>query len=316
MPPNLELLPILSLATLIKSAESSIKYTYISSAFSKIEPFEKICASTSFNGPKVLISRWQFCDLVSGASDFGVYEVAKRFGWNFLFNQNLHAKVYLFDDIVFIGSANMTNRGLAGRPPAGNIEFCVKATENNEVLNWFDTLISSSVPVDDDLYNAILNDVLSYKEISDNRVPTRKGFSQQVNDIISKNKIQPALYLHDLPMSTTPNELMSLHSCEDAKIVHDIKMLGLPSMPTLDQVRKAFELSPGLTWLISVVGQEMYYGAITEKLHDVLCDEPKPYRKEVKEYLSNLLCWAQILFPERIVIDRPQHSQRIRILNL
>ena len=53
---------------------------------------------------------------------------------------------------------------------------------------------------------------------------------------------------------------------------------------------------------------------IYEKLHNALVEDPKPYRREVKELLSNLLSWVEELEMEEIVIDRPNYSQRIRIL--
>ena len=66
--------------------------------------------------------------------------------------------------------------------------------------------------------------------------------------------------------------------------------------------------------IASIERKCLYFGALTEKLHNALVEDPKPYRREVKELLSNLLSWVEELEMEEIVIDRPNYSQRIRIL--
>ena len=57
-----------------------------------------------------------------------------------------------------------------------------------------------------------------------------------------------------------------------------------------------------------------YFGAITSELHNALINDPKPYRKEVKDLLSNTLFWIQDLGIDALVIDAPNHSQRVRII--
>ena len=57
----------------------------------------------------------------------------------------------------------------------------------------------------------------------------------------------------------------------------------------------------------------MYFGQLTAELHDALVEDPKPYRKDVKTLLANLLAWAQTLRMEEVVIDKPSHSQRARL---
>jgi len=50
-------------------------------------------------------------------------------------------------------------------------------------------------------------------------------------------------------------------------------------------------------------------------LHDVLVSDPKPYRKDVKQMLSNLLDLVENLDMDDIVIDKPNFSQRVRLRN-
>lgn len=49
----------------------------------------------------------------------------------------------------------------------------------------------------------------------------------------------------------------------------------------------------------------MYFSQLTAELHDALVEDPKPYRKDVKAHIANLLAWAQALRMEEVVIDKP-----------
>ena len=59
----------------------------------------------------------------------------------------------------------------------------------------------------------------------------------------------------------------------------------------------------------------MYFGALSEKLHNALVSDPKPYRRDVKQMLTNLLSLCNQLGMEEIVIDRPNYSQRVKLIN-
>ena len=285
----------------------------IASAFSKADVFEELCLSTTLTGRKALISRWQFNDLTSGASDINVFEIANKFGWDFYINQKLHAKVYLIDNDVLTGSSNLTKNGLAGGLP-GNIEFNVQALATNEIDTWFYELLNDSIKVDETIYHAIEMDICDYKLVAGDNYTSRIGFSKRVTDLLCAGQVIKSLFMHDLPRSCNPSYLLDESRDKDDTVCHDKRILGLPDKPTIEQLRASFRISPGYIWLIKTVSDQMFYGQISEKLHNDLCDEPRPYRIEVKDYLSNLLTWASGLFPDTIVIDRPNYSQRVRII--
>lgn len=310
-----ELQPALTLEALLSVASACRNRIQIASAYAKVEPFRRICNVSSGCDLKLIIVRWQFCDLAAGASDLDLYEVAKNSGWRLYFQQDLHAKVFLFDNLLFTGSYNLTSRGLAGAPPAGNIEYGVKCPSTPEFVHWFDSLVSRSVEVDDELYQAIQSDLENYRKVSGAVIPIRKGFSQEVNTLVTRRQAVPSLFLHDLPHTSSP-EILMIKPAESDAARHDVQLFGLPLNPSQDQLRNAFRISPGYTWLLDAVRDgEAYFGAITAKLHNALRDEPKPYRREVKERLACLLAWAAFLLPEKIIIDRPRQSQRIRIIS-
>ena len=69
-------------------------------------------------------------------------------------------------------------------------------------------------------------------------------------------------------------------------------------------------------WLVNKLKElpnsEIYFGALSAELHKVIINDPKPFRKEIKNLQSNLLNWITELKMDDVIIDRPNHSQRIR----
>ena len=102
---------------------------------------------------------------------------------------------------------------------------------------------------------------------------------------------------------------------------HDLALLGFGSAdrPSADEIRDRFLESRAWRWLearlLGAPGREMYFGELSARLHDLLLDDPRPYRKEVKNLVSNLLDWAVGVAPARAVLNRPAHSQRFRLLS-
>lgn len=115
------------------------------------------------------------------------------------------------------------------------------------------------------------------------------------------------LFTYDFPNSKAPifNDINSF------------EFLGLDRIPTVPELKAAFIHSKAFLWLYDAVNKTpektCFFGGLTENLHNVLLNDPKPYRKEVKELLGNLLGWIEDLKIENIIIDVPNHSQRIRV---
>ena len=81
-------------------------------------------------------------------------------------------------------------------------------------------------------------------------------------------------------------------------------------------MKETIRWSNAYLWLLNVLKENdgcMYFGAITEKLHNALVSDPKPYRRDVKVLLANLLSLIEKLQMEEIVVDRPNYSQRVRL---
>ena len=87
---------------------------------------------------------------------------------------------------------------------------------------------------------------------------------------------------------------------------------SLISNGTEDIKKSHFIDSKVFKWLKSTIDKEMYFAELTQLLHTAIIDDPKPYRKEVKELLNNLLNWIISLDIDEFIIDKPNHSVRIK----
>ena len=94
-------------------------------------------------------------------------------------------------------------------------------------------------------------------------------------------------------------------------------MLGLPDGKDEDALCSAVSRSKAYQWLKGFLGnepdQQAYFGRITEVLFDSLLDDPRPYRSEIKQMLSNLIEYAARCGTQEIVVDRPKYSVRCRL---
>lgn len=80
--------------------------------------------------------------------------------------------------------------------------------------------------------------------------------------------------------------------------------------------KDVFRWSNAYLWLLDIVQKndgELYFGKITERLHNALVSDPKPYRKDVKKMLGNLLSLIEQLEMDELLVDKPNYSQRVAL---
>lgn len=290
---------------------------YFASAFCRSSAFARhFSGLINHQSKKTLIVRWRLGDFVSGASDLDTFAVATELGWDLYMNSHLHAKALFTGKNAIISSANMTDRGMAGSPPQGNYELgvCIEETETSSLQTWFDQIIEDSRLMDDELFQQLSSEVQGH--LDSNPIEQQKvlEFSSETKRLIDA---QPnfRLYTQDLFWTASPSDLFKLSTTPEARkfIEHDLMLLRLSRPFDQQDVSNAFSRCPAFRWLKSKLSSEMYFGELTAALHEDLADDPAPYRQEIKGLLSNLLQWSQKLAPTHIQVDRPNHSQRIKL---
>lgn len=252
---------------------------------------------------KKLIVRMKPEDIINGATDLSLYQYCKENNWTLYFKLDLHAKTYVFDNVrCIVGSANATASGLSVGG-LGNYEMAASNILDKDDKKALAQLINSSILMTEHIYNLMKSTIETYDKLKE---PRSIKWPTEINRL--KKLDFSVLFVEDFPNVNSP--------CIMDK--SEYNFLGDVSELSLTEIRDIFSETKCYLWLKDVLtkheNHELYFGEASVLLHNVLLNDPKPYRKEVKELLGNLLRWIEILKCEEICVDRPNHSQRIRVI--
>lgn len=256
------------------------------------------CISDTLLDKKLLV-RFRMDDVIIGSTDFSIIEYAMSRGWRVFIRFDLHAKTYIVDKKRgLVGSANATNSGLS-IGMSGNMEMATLVDIEPQDVSKIAKLYDDAIEVD----NAILDKLK--KQL--NSVTTDKnGMSHSWDESIT-NLFTPTvetLFSYELP----DNDSLSVGEY--------VAFLDETFTGDKNKIRDSFRWSNIYLWLLQTLkesGGEIYFGELSAKLHNTLVSDPKPYRKDVKVMLANLLSLIEKLEMEDIEIDRPNYSQRIKL---
>lgn len=285
-----------------KELQSCHQSIVVITAFCKqnaLEFMQKNCNETIKD--KTLIVRFQLKDIINGATDLQIYEYCKSHEWKMYAYFDLHAKMYIFDDKNgVIGSANLTNKGIL-LEEGGNLEMAEKCEVDETDIQRVNCLIKGSVEMDDRIYSIMKAEALDKMK---NRTSSELGWSKRITDLF--RPVENMLFVNDFSEYDTAKESLG----------QKIEFLEMSKGESLTEIQQAFSLCRAYRWLLELLqkhGGEMYFGEITVELHSALVNDPKPYRKDVKVLLARLLEWTQELECKEVIVDRPRHSQRVRL---
>ena len=97
----------------------------------------------------ICITRWNPHDLAVGASDTECRTIVTERGGSFRLHPSLHAKYYRIDDVVLIGSANLT-RSAMGWSPQSNLEILCRPGDDFDVCAFQQYLLEGAREISDD----------------------------------------------------------------------------------------------------------------------------------------------------------------------
>ena len=295
---------------LFAKVEGATEEVSLCSAFLRSEALRTLYASETANHRGRILTRWRLGDLLNGASDLDAYPLAKLLGFSFFIRQDFHGKVFSIPGSgVIVGSANATLSGF-GLKESSNSEICtlVPDSESNQAL--LDEIFSGAIEMTDALFQEITSAVGDATVNATDKL----DWPSELLD-----KLQPLEFSGRLLLSEC---LVSVPVLDEAKKFsrlddRDLHLLGISGVD-LDSaaLSHAFKTTRIYRWLVHTLkssGGELYFGSLTESLHNTLLDDPVVYRRDVKIVLQTLLQWCQLLEGIEVLVDRPNHSQRVRL---
>lgn len=289
------------LADALSSADQEV---IVLSAFIKLDALKWLIETSKTSNLKI-VARWQPSDLAAGASDLECFYLCDEANIPFGISQNLHGKVYIVDSKIFIGSANLTSKGMS-----------LSRYENDEFGTGFEYGHTEKTKVRDYLGSVNWLDHNTVELMADFLASVGREMNAKSNEwpqhISEQLRPQPiGVWFHDLPMCSLDQLLTQ--SAEPSAIEHDLYCFRSTKGVGEDELLKGFMSSQVCFWLEAQVHEygELSFGKITSLFHNQILDDPMPYRKNIKEGVVNLFDWASRC-NSKFEVVRPQYSQVIR----
>jgi hypothetical protein len=281
----------------------------ICSAFLRSEALRAVYFNCQNHSYGRILSRWRLSDLVSGSSDLDAYLLAKQLGLAFYVKQDFHGKVFSVPNKgIIVGSANSTLSGF-GLKEFANSEVCtlVPSSEANHL--FVDQLFYDAVEMNDDLFK----DLSSFVKDSGIRALDQLEWPKELKERLFLPEFSGRILLSECLSSIPFSNGQGGFVIPDEK---DVYLLGLrTNQIDIASLRVVFKSTRIFRWLshtLMAAKGDIYFGSLSAMLHNALLDDPAVYRRDVKGILQTLLKWCQLLEIDSLVMDRPNHSQRIR----
>ena len=262
-----------------------------------------------------VISRWDRGDLLSKVSDIEVYNFCKKMGWSFEIIENLHAKFYLMDQKDLIsGSLNLTAKGF-GLVPISNKEFGNYFEAIDEDLININIFLEDAIKITDEIFNEYKKYLEENKDFVIQKLPE---LPEKIKNL--KEKKLAKLWVHDF-LFNDPEKLFNNFNENTDDLIHDKSLLNINSDDdlSLETIRLNFVNLDLYKWFIKQIknkdNKSFSFGELSALIHNSLFDDPKPYRKEIKNLQANFFKFLEILKFENLKIERPNYSQVITYLN-
>ena len=262
-----------------------------------------------------VISRWDRGDLLSKVSDIEVYNFCKKMGWSFEIIENLHAKFYLMDQKDLIsGSLNLTAKGF-GLVPISNKEFGNYFEAIDEDLININIFLEDAIKITDEIFNEYKKYLEENKDFVIQQLPE---LPEKIKNL--KEKKLTKLWVHDF-LFNEPENLLNNFNENTEDLIHDRSLLNINSQDdlSLETIKLNFVNLDLYKWFIKQIknkdNKSFSFGELSALIHNSLFDDPKPYRKEIKNLQANFFKFLEILKFENIKIERPNYSQVISYID-
>ena len=177
-----------------------------------------------------IVTRWRPLDVLAGASDLGVFDVAQGRGVRLLLRHDLHAKLFAADDRCLVGSANVTATALGWREPS-NLELLTTVSRRAPEIREFEaTLLDASTPAT----------VTERDQLVD--------LVERLKDRLGPQAALPAA-TEDVPSLVPPTWVPRVGNPEDLYAVYrgDFGAVSRASRPTMLEELALIGLAPGMS---------------------------------------------------------------------
>lgn len=265
----------------------------------------------------VVITKWSIEDALAGASDPSCFSlVSARANSRYLTRSDLHAKFYRFDRQVFLGSANLTRRGL-GTAGLSNLELVVDLGDAADAFTAFEATAFANTfeptQADFELFTAALLEA--------------KANLPLVPALAECAVVPPGQPTPRIDATNQWFELRDPSDIERAYLMED-GLLARGVGPAARRIVAEFGIPPGLSngafkgavalalmqsglvrRIDKVASTGARFGAVADCVQNFLgCN-----RQEAKYFTQTVFRWLLYFLPERFSRSRANYSEILRV---
>lgn len=252
-----------------------------------------------------IVGRFIPKDFIDGASHIEGLKQALEFGASIKALPNLHAKIYqLGEDIIYTGSANFTGKGLA-LVENDNLEACTKVIPSDSTKAFINKIIDSAVDID--------SDTLHKMDLFISELPEIDMSVEWPEDILPKCG---DIFVSDFPLAM-PGQKHHLYEANPALEFSIVEN----NSGDFNLAKKYFKKTKAYRWFKKTLesnesDRDLGFGQVSTLLHNALCDDPSPYRREIKDIQANLYKYVELYASDEIEIWIPgRRSQVARLVS-
>lgn len=293
---------------------------FIFCPYIKLDPLKQLLSEET--NCRLIVVRWETKDLILGSSDLEVYEYCKQKEIRLFRNPRLHLKAFIDDyKKCLLGSANISSRAL-NIPETTSYNYELATIEENlsfEDRLYFNIILNEATLITDSIYEQIKA-----------QLPEKKEEFPEENDFNIQMKSPDRDFLiSSLPMSASVETLIrvylekrGIHEEELNCAMHDLALYNIPLNLQEDQFIEKLKESflshlfiKAFVRMLQLKNGEIYFGEAKAWIQNNCTNVPTPRRWEITENIQILYKWFVKLGDGVFIVDRPNHSERLSIVN-
>lgn len=290
------------------------------SAYIRTEQLKELNQENKINR---IVVRWEIRDLHQGASDLELYQYCKDNKIALYRNTRIHLKCIRNNrDEIFLGSANVTGRGIGERANMFNFELnsLNQTTDFSDVL-YLDKIVSKSEYVTEELFQEIKKKVESLEDFN------KQEEEYQKVDIMTERKESDYFLISELPMFKDVKKLYQaaqdidgLSPLDKQCVSHDLATYDVSISKSEEEfyseLKQVFNNHKFIVKLKARIKEDrrssLNYGGVVRWITENTTTVPTPISWELKEQqVVNILYEWICFFDSDFVVERPRHSEVI-----
>ena len=283
----------------IELLRSAQRNALIVAPFIRSEALTKLLNAVPPEVDTTVVTRWRPLDLLAGASDLEVFDVASEKPAQLLLRNDLHAKLFAADDECLVGSANVTNLALGWRQPA-NLELLVSVPRTQPGISEFEqTLLVGCILATEEQRDAL-------KSLVEELESQGQQNASPADDLGEPSFVLPWNWI---PRTRTPEDLYAVYSGETefgrellGAMQADLRAISPPASLNRTQFNNWLATMISQTVLIAWIVSEIdHTGSVNEtdlekKLSEMHIDT---HQHRARDVLETVRRWMTHFLPSR-----------------